>query len=283
MRSILTLLTVTIIGLAGCLGTTDNGGATDAEPSGPTTAFVPESLQGEDGTVRLVEVYDGVVTSANLAVFVISPDQLGQVERQFYVHAGTHDITLDLVADDGLVMYIMDPACHDLDCAEVVETDDGQYTHRVDEPAAGGWEVVFFKQDAGAGEIDYTFTVTKTQEYLHAVEEEAYHGEVVAGHAGATRISPDQLGDVYREFWVHEGVARLTIDVEASEDFYFVLGQSDRGRDSDSEEGWDTEGNGITVQYDEPQSGGWYMIFFHHTEGPGVAELEYTVQVEKQR
>jgi hypothetical protein len=287
MHRTLTLLSVTLLGLAGCLGAADENTGTDPTTmpgNGPAVApFVPPSLVAEDGTVRLVEVYDGMVTAANLGVFVISPDQLGQVERAFYVHEGTRNLTLDLVAADELMMYVMDPACHDLDCAVVVETEGGAAVHAVEAPAVGGWEVVFFKRDPGAAEIDYALTLTKDQAYLHAVEEETYAGAVVAGHLGAIRISPDQLGDVYREFWVHEGVFNLTVDVAASDDFYFVLGQSDRGRDSTSEEGWVTEGGMLSLQFEEPHAGGWYMIFFHHPDGPGLAEIDYTVQVAKQR
>jgi hypothetical protein len=251
----------------------------------PATMGTDETLTGPDpntGAVELVEYYNGTVVSVHAGILLVSPDQLGDVERWFYVHEDTALLTFDLVANDDLYMYLFPPGCHDWACAPELTTSENTLTHTIEDPAVGGWEIVFFKRDIGAGSIDYGLTLTKTQTVDHEIEEERYDGSAVAINAGAVLVSPDQLGDVYREFWVREGVETLTIEVETTEDIYFKVGQSNPSRDSSSEDGWNTAGGTLTVTYEAPQACGWYFIIFAETGSPGVHFPEYSVQVTKE-
>lgn len=295
---------VASLALAGCLD--DDGGLSGDEPA-----------VGDEGhpSFEVVEVYKGdLVTVQAGGQIAYSHDQLGDNHREFWVVDGTGEIRLDLnVTAADLQMRAVGPGCsqdklqtHGFmappDCTHTASTENGQGDLVIEDPEAGPWMVYFFMSShegeavpGGLGEIPvraeevpYRLTLTKLQPPHEALQEERYPGEVVAAHLGAIRISPDQLGDVYREFWVHEGTKRLELEFEAEEDVYVVVGQSFRGRNAYSEQGWETEQGKLSLEFNEGQihHGGWYLIVFHETTQlpvPDVSQVPYHLTVTKHR
>lgn len=268
-------VTLLFTALAGCVDAPDLDGATDDDPAG--------------GPVTLEETFRGTVLSASTPAVTISPDQAGDAERWFYIHENTTRLDLTLRTNGfDLIMGLRGPGCHESGCAVEIRTVDREVSHGIEEPETGPWEVAFFLADDGAEEVYYELDVVKEQAFMHDPEHEPYAGTVVALHLGALRISPDQLGEVFREFWVHEGTERVTITLEASEDVQLVVGQSLPSRDRASEQGWDTTDGKLERTWDaqsedheDPRSGGWYFIIFHETDGPGVTEAAYDLEVIK--
>lgn len=233
------------------------------------------------GSVSLNEHYNGTVLGVHVPmVILLSPDQLGDVERWFWVHENTTELSLELDAEDELYMYVLEPDCHDWDCAHEVATSGGAANITFEQPQTGGWEVVFFKQEPGAAEIDYSLKVTKNQTQMHDIEHEVYPGSTVGAHTVVFWISPDQLGDVFREFYVHEGTETIHFNVTSDADFQFVLGQSNPSRDGSSEEYYPLEDGHIEFTIEDPHIGGWYFIAFPPEE-PGVHTWDYVVEITK--
>lgn len=243
----------------------------------------PSPQDADAGALVLRETYDGALTTARAGPLAQSPDQLGMAHREFSVPADVARLELHLVTTGGeLEMSLHPPGCDDETCAEHVRTEAGEAMHVIQAPAEGAWRASLVTSEDDAGEIAYSLHVAKTLRSRQSPEQEVREGSVVAAHAGAVRISPDQLGDVYREFWVHEDTHTLRVLVEAEEDLEVVLGQSKEGRDAESEEGYATEGGKLEVVIDDPQAGGWYVILFHPTEGPGAREVAYRVDITKE-
>jgi hypothetical protein len=270
MRFLVPILVAAFL-LSGCI----------EDASLPDSENVPTSEVSLE-PVQLTEKYEGTVLSFNTPVLLLSPDQLGDVERWFWVHENTTRLALELEADDELYMYVLGPGCHDWDCAHELATDGGQANITFDDPTVGGWEVVFFKQQEGAGEIDYTLQVIKDQKLDLPIEHEEYPGTFVGAHGVAFWISPDQLGDVFREFWVPDGTTEMTINVTSDPEMQFVLGQSNPSRDGSSEEYYPTENGRVDIHIEDPHIGGWYFIAFPPEE-PGVHEVEYFVEITKHK
>ncbi len=288
MRGLFVAMALVVV-MAGCIGLGDE--VDNEESAQALTADVsdPDNVL-EEGPIVLEETYFGSVRGANAEVFVISPDQLSEMHREFHVYPDTTAIELDLHATGELYMVLEDPDCDESECREWVETEDGKAVHTIEDPLEGTWDIIFFIQEPGAafggpfvGEIDYWLDLTRTQDVLHKTEEGTYDGEVLAIHGGAFRISPDQAGDVYRELWVHNGTETLELEIEAEEDVAVSVGQTLHQRDRFSEEIYETEDGALTLTYEDPQEGGWYVIFFHEEEGPGASMIPYTLETFKHR
>ncbi len=294
---------VASLALAGCL---DDEGLGGGEPA---------TGDEEDALVEVQEVYEGdLVTLQAGGRLAYSHDQLGDNHREFWVENGTAEIWLDLnVTAADLQMRAVGPGCsqekletHGFmappDCAHSGSTKEGQGEIVIADPEQGPWMVYLFMSfDEGeavpgglaeapvrAEAVPYRLELTKVQPPHRDHATEQYPGEVVAAHLGAIRISPDQLGDVYREFWVHEGTKRLELEFEAEEDVYVVVGQSFRGRNAYSEQGWDTEEGKLSLEFSQDQlhHGGWYVIVFHETTDlpvPNVSQVPYELTVTKVR
>lgn len=287
MRSAIAFVALLAV-TAGCIGSGDevegeDAQALTAEVSEPGNVF-------EAGPAVLEESYFGSVRGANAAVFVISPDQLSEMHREFFVYPDTDEIELALQATGELSAVLEGPDCDESECREWVETEDGEAVHTIEDPKEGAWGISFFVQEPGAalggpfvGEIDYRLDLTRTQGVLHKTEHGTYGGEVLALHGGAFRISPDQAGEVYREFWVHNGTRTLEIHVEAEADLAVSVGQTLHQRDRTSEEAYETNDGALTLTHEDPKAGGWYVIFFHEEEGPGAREVPYTMDTFKHR
>lgn len=262
MRRARVLFILPLLLAAGCL----NGDAPgDAEGS----EWFQESRQ------------EGTLVSARAGDADVTPDQLGDNHREFYVHEDARTLTLRLDSTGGTLVASAGPrGCSP--CPVSMNTDDGATEVTIEAPAPGPWLLKLSSSTTQAPEISYAFDVAQIRAQRPLVEQETYEGSVVAAHLGAIRISPDQLGDVYREFWVSEGTTKLVIDVEAGDELEVVTGRANPARDQASEESWPTEGGRVTLSFDDPAAGGWYVIFFHPASGgPGAREVAYTMLVEK--
>jgi hypothetical protein len=281
--------------LAGCL---DNGGLE-----------TPGEGEGHDHSlIEVVETYSGdLLTMHGAALFQYSHDQLGDNHREFWVVNGTKELHLELqTTDKDLEMRAVGPDCYQEtlqkhgfeappSCVYSAATDRGSGNLTIADPAEGAWMVYFFMAahsqaqgaaPADAEDVPYLLTVTKLQPPHEPHQVEDYPGELVVAHLGAIRISPDQAGDVYREFWVHEGTKMLELEFEASEDVYLAYGNNFRQRDRMTEQGIDTvDGKAnLTFKGDDLHIGGWYFIVFHETTDlplPNVQEVSYHMTVTK--
>lgn len=299
MRYLVGVLAVAFV-LAGCLEGAD---VTPGDELG---------VASEDW-IEVVEVYDGdLLTLQAAGQIAYSHDQLGDNHREFWVVNGTKSIDLDLnttVTD--LQFRAVPPSCYQEtlekhgfvsppDCVHVVNTQRGHANLTIQDPEEGAWMVYFFMAEheaepiPGLGpvapvrgeEVPYRFTLTKLQPPHEAHQVEDYPGELVVAHLGVIRISPDQLGDVYREFWVHEGTQYMELEFEASEDVFLVVGQSYRQRDRFSEVGYDTENGKVSINFTKDQliHGGWYFVVFHESTDlplPNVQEVSYHMTITK--